>query len=251
MKLLILAAGYATRLYPLTLHHAKPLLEVAGRPMIEHVLATTEGIRGLDHIFVVANGKFARDFEAWADAYRQTHPNGPPITVVNDHSTNDSNKLGAIGDINLVIDSQKVADDLLVVGADNLFTEPLDRFVAFARPRGPAVCMYDVGDLELVKKYSVVVVDAAGRLLEFEEKPAAPHATLAAICVYYYPHATLPLIGQYLRDGNNPDQPGRLVAWLYQRQPVYAHQIHGPWMDIGSIEQLELARRMFAPRKRL
>jgi glucose-1-phosphate thymidylyltransferase len=194
----------------------------------------------------VANEKFARDFEAWADVYHRAHPNSPPITIVNDHSTDDGNKLGATGDIKLVIDSQKVADDLLVVGADNLFTEPLDRFVAFARPRGPAVCMYDVGDLELVKKYSVVVVDADSRLLEFEEKPTAPHTTLAAICVYYYPRATLPLVGQYLRDGNNPDQPGRFVAWLCRRQSVYAHQIHGPWMDIGSIEQLELARRMFA-----
>jgi glucose-1-phosphate thymidylyltransferase len=251
MKLLILAAGYATRLYPLTLHHAKPLLEVAGRPMIEHVLATTKGIRDLDHVFVVANEKFARDFEEWADAYRRTYPNGPPITVVNDHSTDDSNRLGATGDIKLVVDSQKVADDLLVVGSDNLFTEPLDRFVAFAQSHGPAVCVYDVGDLELMKKYSVAAVDAAGRLLEFEEKPTEPRTTLAAICVYCYPHATLPLVEQYLRDGNNPDQPGRFVAWLYRRQPVYAHQIHGPWMDIGSIEQLELARRMFAPQKRL
>jgi glucose-1-phosphate thymidylyltransferase len=246
MKLLILAAGYATRLYPLTKNKAKPLLDVAGRPMIEHVLATTEGIPELDHIFIVTNEKFARDFEAWARAYRKAHPRCPPITVVNDHSTDDSNKLGAIGDIKLVIDSQKVADDLLIIGGDNLFKSSLTEFAKFAAANGPTLGVYDVGDLEQMKKYGNVSADEAGKITEFVEKPPEPKTTLAAMCLYYYPCAVLPLIDQYVKEGNNPDQPGRFVAWLYQRQAVYAHQIRGQWLDIGSFETLDQANREFA-----
>lgn len=246
MTLLILAAGYATRLYPLTKNTAKPLLEVAGRPMIEHVLATTEDIRELGHIFVVTNQKFARDFEAWAKDYQKRHPNCPPITVVNDRSTDDSNKLGAIGDIKLVIDSQKVADDLLIIGGDNLFKASLTEFTQFALKHGPTLGVYDVGDLEQMQKYGNVSVDGTGRIAEFIEKPPQPRTTLAAMCVYYYPRLVLPRIDQYVREGNSPDQPGRFVAWLHQRQPVYAHQIRGPWLDIGSFETLERANREFA-----
>jgi glucose-1-phosphate thymidylyltransferase len=251
MKLLVLAAGYATRLHPLTRHRAKALLEVAGRPMIEHVLATAEGIRELDHIFVVTNEKFTRDFEAWAGACRKSRRSGPPITIVNDHSTGDSNKLGAIGDIKFVIDSQKVADDLLVIGADNLFKSSLAEFVKFAARHGPALGVYDVGDLKQMKKYGNVSVDGEGKIIEFIEKPPQPKTTLAAMCLYYYPRAVLSLIDQYVNEGCALDQPGHLIAWLYQRQPVYAYQIGGQWLDIGSFETLELAQRAFAPEKRL
>ena len=251
MKLLVLAAGYATRLYPVTFHRAKPLLEVAGRPLIERILATTEDICDLDRIFIVTNEKFARDFKAWAGAYRQTRPNGPPITVVNDHSTDDSNKLGAIGDINLVIDSQKISDDLLIIGGDNLFGSSLTEFAKYAVRHGPTLGVYDVGDFKQMKKYGNVSVDGKGKIIEFVEKPSQPKTTLAAMCLYCYPRTTLPLINQYVKEGNNLDQPGRLIAWLYQRQPVYAHQIRGQWLDIGSFETLELAQRLFAPEKHL
>ena len=246
MKVLILAAGYATRLHPLTKNKAKPLLEVAGKPMIEHVLATVLDIRELIEIFIVTNEKFAGDFETWAGKFRAAHPNCPAITVVNDHSTDDSNKLGAIGDLKLVMDSQHVDDDLLVVGGDNLFKDSLVGYAAFARQHGPTLGVYDVGDLEQMKKYGNVAVDEANRITKFEEKPPHPHTTLAAMCLYYYPRQSLPLIHQYVREGNNPDQPGRLIAWLYPRQPVFAYQIHGQWLDIGSFETLEQANRDFA-----
>jgi glucose-1-phosphate thymidylyltransferase len=246
MKLLILAAGYATRLYPLTKNKAKPLLEVAGRPMIEHVLATTEAIRDLDRIFIVTNEKFARDFETWGVDYRKQHAHCPPITVVNDHSSDDINKLGAIGDIKLVINSQRVDDDLLIIGGDNLFKSSLAEFATFATKHGPTLGVYDVGDLEQMKKYGNVSVDTSGKITEFVEKPPQPKTTLAAMCLYYYPRTVLPVIDQYVKEGNNPDQPGRFVAWLYRRQPVYARQIHGKWLDIGSFETLEQANREFA-----
>jgi glucose-1-phosphate thymidylyltransferase len=246
MKVLVLAAGYATRLYPLTKTKAKPLLEVAGRPMIEHVLATTEEITGIDEVFVVTNAKFARDFETWGRQYHAKRTGCPKITVVNDHSTDDSNKLGAIGDLKLVIDSQRVADDLLVMGGDNLFRASLAPLADFAGKHGTTLGVYDVGDLNEMKKYGAVSVDGDGRITEFVEKPAHPHTTLAAMCLYYYPRAVLPAIHEYVREGNNPDQPGRLVQWLYPRQPVFAHQITGQWLDIGSFETLDQANREFA-----
>src|ERR1043166_5807235 len=246
MKLLILAAGYATRLYPLTMTKAKPLLEVAGKPMIEHVLATTENIRAIDAIFVVTNEKFARDFETWAQQYRSRRPGCPKLVIVNDHSSDDSNKLGAIGDIRLVIRGQRVDDDLLIVGGDNLFKEKLDGFVAFAGGKRSVVGTFDVGDLELIKQYSSVFTEADGRISDFEEKPANPRTTLTSMCLYYYPRSVLPFFDQYMREGNNPDQPGRFVAWLYKHQFVYAYRIPPPWLDIGSFETLEQANREFA-----
>jgi len=146
----------------------------------------------------------------------------------------------------LVIDSQKVDDDLLIIGGDNLFKSSLTEFAQFAAKHGPTLGVYDIGNLEEMKKYGNVSVGPDGKITEFVEKPPQPKTTLCAMCLYYYPRAVLPLIEQYVKEGNNPDQPGRLVAWLYTRQPVYAHQIHGQWLDIGSFETLEQANREFA-----
>jgi glucose-1-phosphate thymidylyltransferase len=246
MKLLILAAGYATRLYPLTLDTPKPLLKVAGRPMIEHVLATTNGVDGIDEIHIVTNAKFATKFEAWAKDYRSQKPGCPPITVTNDGSTNDDNKLGAIGDIRLVIATHRIDDDILVIGGDNLFTDRLVDLVAFARTHGATTAVYDVGSLDLIRRYNNITFDATKRITHFEEKPAHPQGTMTGICVYYYPRQTIPLIEQYVREGNNPDQPGRLVAWLYTRQPMFVHPIEGKWIDIGTPDQLDEANRAFS-----
>ena len=246
MKLLILAAGYATRLYPLTINTPKPLLNVAGRPLIEHVLAAALDTAGLDAIHIVSNARFAAAFEEWSHDYRNRHPTAPPFIVTDDGSTSDATKRGAIGDVRLVIDWHRIDDDLLFVGSDNLFTDRLSRLVDFTRVRGPTIAVYDVGDVQLVRQYSNIAFDADGRITHFEEKPTNPRGTMAGICVYFYPRATLPAIDRYVREGNNPDQPGRLVAWLYTRCPVYAYPITGNWIDIGTPDQLAEANRVFA-----
>jgi len=246
MKLIILAAGYATRLYPLTLNQPKPLLEVAGKPMIEHVLDNLAPIKEIDHVYVVTNAKFADHFQRWADKYR-AEKGGADFTIINDGSTDDSNKLGAIGDLNLVLTEADIDDDLSVVAGDNLFSESLEGFGQFARERSaPVLAVYDVGDLEEIKKYNSIEVDEEGRITFFEEKPAAPKSTLTGIALYYYPKSALPLIRQYVAEGNNPDQPGRLVQWMYQRTPFYTWRVPGIWFDIGSKENLEEAGRIFA-----
>ena len=250
MKLIILAAGYATRLYPLTLNQPKPLLEVAGRPMIEHVLASLGSVPQIDRVYVVTNNKFAGHFGRWAEGYTERH-GGAQITTINDGTTDDSNKLGAIGDLHLVLTRESVDDDVIVVAGDNLFDRSLAGFVEFcAEKNAPVVGVYDVGDLEEIRKYNNIGIDGEGRITSFEEKPAKPVSTITAIALYFYPKSALPLIKQYIAEGNNPDQPGRLVQWMYGRTPFYTWRVPGTWYDIGSKETLAEADRVFTERGR-
>lgn len=245
MKLIILAAGYATRLYPLTLNQPKPLLPVAGKPMLEHVIDNLNTIDAIDDAYIVTNAKFVDHFQRWADGYK--HPNLTfSFTIVNDGSTDDSNKLGAIGDMHLVIKKQQIDQDVIVVGGDNLFSDDLREFGDYClQKNAPVTGVYDVGNLEAIKKYNAIDIDEDGRILFFEEKPAQPKSTLTGIALYFYPRSTLALIDQYIAEGNNPDQPGRLVQWLYQRTPFYTWKVPGLWYDVGSLETLQEANRVF------
>src|SRR5881296_2347556 len=246
MNALILAAGYATRLYPLTLNKAKPLLVVGGKPIIEWLVDNLAGIPDLETIYIVTNDKFAADFQAWSQSYQKCHPEFK-FKIINDGSTSDDDKLGAIGDINFVATRENLTQDsLLVIAGDNLFTESLVNFVDCARGTDATVAVYDVGDAEAIKKYGNITVDAEGIITRFEEKPKKPQGTLAAIAIYYYSPAVLSLLTTYLAAGNNPDQPGRFVQWLYTRKPVKTFQIEGKWLDIGSKETLEKADKILA-----
>jgi glucose-1-phosphate thymidylyltransferase len=246
MKLIILAAGYATRLYPLTKNQPKPLLPVAGKPMMEHVLDKLSSIRGIDRAYIVTNAKFGDHFQQWADSY-----SNPEVTfgftIVNDQTTDENNRLGAIGDLHLVIKKCEVDDDIIIAGGDNLFSHDLTEFGDYSREKNaPVTGVYDVGDLEEIKKYNAIDVDENGRITYFEEKPPEPKSTLTGIALYYYPKSTLGLIDQYIAEGNNPDQPGRLVQWMYTRVPYYVWKVPGVWFDIGSLESLEEANRVFS-----
>ena len=245
MNILILAAGYATRLYPLTLNKAKPLLEVAGKPMIDWVIDNLASSAGLEKIYIVTNDKFALDFQDWADDYSQRNP-GLNFKIINDGTKDPSNMKGAIGDIHLVIHQENLqGSDLMVVAGDNLFSESQEGFAAFAADKPACIGVYDVKDLEEIKKYGSIIVDNHARVLDFVEKPQNPESTLAGIALYYYRKDVLPLIDQYIAEGNNPDQPGRLVAWLYSRVETYAYPISGLWYDIGGKESLEASNEVF------
>jgi glucose-1-phosphate thymidylyltransferase len=246
MKVIILAAGYATRLYPLTLTQPKPLLPVAGKPMMEYVLDNLAPIPGLDRAYVVTNAKFASHFQMWSAGYRPSNSQ-LQFTVVNDGSTDESNRLGAIGDLHLVLTREAIDDEVIVVAGDNLFDHDLADFGRVARLKNaPVLAVYDVGDLEAIRKYNAITLDSEGRITFFEEKPAHPTSTLTGIALYYYPRSSLAMIKQYLAEGNNPDQPGRLVQWMYPRTPFYTWKVPGVWYDIGSKETLEEANRAFA-----
>jgi glucose-1-phosphate thymidylyltransferase len=246
MNALILAAGYATRLYPLTLNKAKPLLVVGGKPIVEWVVDNLEGVPDLETIYVVTNDKFTADFQAWSERYQNRHSQFK-FKIVNDGSKSNDDKLGAIGDINFVVTEENLAQGgLLVVAGDNLFTESLKEFVVCAKGTEATVGVYDVGDREAIKKYGNVLIDGDGIITHLEEKPQKPRGTLAAIALYYYSPAVLSLLTTYLAAGNNPDQPGRFVQWLYTRKPVKTYQIKGKWLDIGSKETLENADRILS-----
>lgn len=245
MNILILAAGYATRLYPLTLNKAKPLLEVAGKPMIEWVIDNLAPIPDIEKVYVVTNDKFANNFQKWADAYVKYHPK-LAFSIVNDGSTSDADKLGAIGDMHFVVKKENLSgSDLLVVAGDNLFSQPVDQFAAHACKFPATLALYDVGDLEAIKKYNNVTTDASGKIVHFEEKPQHPANTLTGIALYYYRQDVLPLLDTYIAEGNNTDQPGRFVQWLYSRVEVNTWRVPGTWFDIGSKETFEEANRIF------
>ena len=246
MNALILAAGYATRLYPLTLNKAKPLLEVGGKPIIEWLLDNLADVPGLGTVYIVTNAKFAGDFQNWANGYQEQHRE-ITIKIINDGSKSDDDKLGAIGDINLVLMRENLTDeDLLVIAGDNLFQQPLSDFVNAAKHSATTVAVHDVGNLEAMKKYGTVTVDKSGVITNFEEKPEKPKSTLAAVALYYYSRDVLPLFTTYLAAGNNPDQPGLFLQWLYTRKPVNTFEIKGRWLDIGSKETLKSADEIFA-----
>jgi glucose-1-phosphate thymidylyltransferase len=239
VKALVLAAGYATRLYPLTLDKPKALLEVGGKPMLDRVLEAVLPM-GVDGTIVVTNSKFAPHFEEWAGGR-------DGITVLDDGTTSNDDRLGAIGDIGFVIDRLGLDEELVVVAGDNLFGGDLSGFAAHGREvDAPVIAVHDIGDLESMREYNQIEIDSEGRIVFFEEKPERARTTMAGVALYYYPRHTLPLVREYLAEGQNPDQPGRLVQWLYPRTPVYTWRLPGEWYDIGSAETLQAADAIFS-----
>lgn len=202
MKALILAAGYATRLRPLTDTIPKQLLPVGGRPMVDWILDKVRET-DCDEIHLVTNHRFAGDFERWAPV---------DVLVHDDGTTSNDDRLGAVGDIDFV----GIDDDLLAIAGDNLFEFSLRDYVEFWRAKGGSSCVavHDVGDRELAKQYGVIDVDADDRITSFVEKPSDPASTFAATATYVFSRAHASLVSTYLRDGNLPDQPGNFVAWL-------------------------------------
>jgi glucose-1-phosphate thymidylyltransferase len=233
MQALILAAGYGTRLYPLTQTVAKPLLPLAGRPMLDYLLDRIREVEEVDAVHLVTNHKFAASFREWAESH--------DVQVHDDGTTSEADRLGAIGDIQFVVDRAGLRhQDLLVIAGDNLFDYSLADFVRWWHGKGEAsaVVLYDVGSLELAAQYGIVEVDENDRLLSFVEKPEQPQSTLAATAAYIYHRGHLPLVRRYLDEGNVPDQPGRFVAWLVLRVQVYGYRAGGDWRDIGDVGQL-------------
>ncbi len=246
MKAIILAAGYGTRLRPLTDHVAKPLLPVGGRPMVDIILAKIEEVATVSAVHLVTNHKYAAGFERWMAGRRAR----VPLHLHDDGTESDADRLGAIGDIKLTIDRAGLDDDLLVVAGDNLFDFSLADYVAFWRtkPAGSAIALHECAR-ELVRRYSVVEVDGEDRVLSFVEKPEDPTSSLAAIATYIYRREHLPLLDTYLAGGSSPDQPGNFIAWLHRRAPVYGYRFAGEWLDIGDHGELARAETMMRARE--
>jgi glucose-1-phosphate thymidylyltransferase len=234
VKCVILAAGYATRLRPLTDDVPKHLLPVGGRPMLDWVLDRVREVQEVDAIHLVTNTRFAPAFEPWAEK------NG--VAVYDDGTTSNEDRLGAVGDLRLAIEEAGLEDDELVaLAGDNLFDFSLLEFVEWwrskARPAS-AVPLHDVGDLELATHYGIADTDADDRIVRFVEKPSEPPSTLAATLIYLLPPEHVRLVATYLDEGQSPDNAGSFLGWLAEREPVYGYRFEGAWYDVGDRTQL-------------
>ncbi|MFQ5648123.1 MAG: nucleotidyltransferase family protein [Candidatus Aenigmatarchaeota archaeon] len=240
MEAVILAGGFAKRLWPLTKETPKPLLEVGGKPILEHVLGKILALEEVGRVRISINKKFEPKFQEWLSAF----PERARIELLVEPSLSEEEKFGSIAAWQYLIEQKGIKDDLMSVSGDNIFGFDLGRLLEFYREkRAVTFALSDVGDLELAKKYGIVQLDETGKVVGFEEKPEQPKSTLASTGVYIFPKEALGLIKEYLDQGGRPDQPGRFLAWLHKRQPVYGMVFREKWFDIGSLEELERARR--------
>ena len=245
MKALILAAGYATRLYPLTKNQPKALLPVAGKTILSRIVDELVTLPDLTEIIIVSNHRFIKHFSEWKK--REEAEVEVPITLVDDFTTTDSDKLGAIGDIQFVLERIQINEPLLVIAGDNLFTYPLiTAWRVFREFDEDMILAQEMEDQEELKRFAVAEVDENMHVIGLEEKPQEPKSNLAVYATYFYRADTLPLFKQYLEEGNNPDAPGYFPAWLYKRKPLRAYLFDGECYDIGTPEAYAEVQAIFA-----
>lgn len=242
MKCIILAAGYATRLYPLTENQPKPLLEVAGKSILDYAMEKIDRVTEIDEVIIVTNNKFANHFEEWKASSSYTKD----ITVVNDGTLTNDTRLGAIGDIQYVIEQLNVQDNLMVIAGDNLFDFELSDFAEFFYQKGTdCITTYHEDDYAQLQRAGVIEIDGKSRVLSFEEKPEKPRSSYCVPAFYLYKKETLPSFNEYLLEGNNPDAPGHFVPYLIQQKSVHAFQFEGKRYDIGTLESYERVQEIF------
>jgi len=243
MKCIFLCAGYATRLFPLTENFPKALLEVGGRPILDYTLDKVNKIDEIDEIYLVTNAKYTPHFEEWA----KSKNNVKRITVFNDGTTNNDDRLGAIGDIEFTIKSANIDDDILVLATDNLFTFELTDFYDFYKTKNaPCVCVRKETDINLLKRVGVAELDSEMKIVGFVEKPAEPKSDYAVYAEYIYPRNVLKNIKEYLDEGNSCDAPGNLVAYMHKKMPVYAYSFTGTCYDVGTHDALREVNEIYS-----
>ncbi|MBS3169577.1 nucleotidyltransferase family protein [Candidatus Woesearchaeota archaeon] len=239
MIAIILAAGYGTRLGTLTENKAKPLLSIAGKTILDHILRKVQRLKDISSIYIVTNNKFYPDFQEWRPK------NGLlAVNIINDRTMSNEDRLGSIGDIHFVLQQEKIDDDLLVIGGDNLFEDDLEKFLSFFKQKGSAIMLHDVRSLALAQTLGVASINQQSQITSFIEKPEQPSSTMVSTLIYALKKDHLPLIKEALAVGK-ADRAGDFIAYLAERQPVYGMLLAGRWFDVGTIESLNAAEEAF------
>lgn len=242
MKSIILAAGYATRLYPLTINKPKALLEINDKPIISYITDEINTIDVIDEIFVVTNHRFYEYFEMWA----KNEKSKKPITIINDGTISEETRRGAIGDIIYTIKEKNIDDDIMVVAGDNFFTYKLKDYYNFYKKMDKdCVCVKTFEDKKLLTQFGVALLDENNKILNIEEKPKIPKSDKVVFATYIYKKETIKLFEKYAKEGNNMDAPGHFPEWLYKQKDVYAYIFDGDCYDIGTPESYEEVCRKF------
>lgn len=239
MKALILAAGYAVRLKELTRDTPKSLLEIGGRKIIDRIVEKITRTKEIGSIYLVTNSKFFEKFKSWVKDSGYSNS----ISIINDGTTSNEMRLGAIKDLEIAITEGQIDEDLLVVAGDNLFEFELTQFLKFAMSKndGVAIAVHDIRDRIAAKRFGVVELDKDKRVVDFEEKPTSPKSTLISTGIYYFPKGKLSSIKEYLTTSGKSDAPGYYIAWLVKKDRVYGFAFKEGWYDIGDIESFKKA----------
>jgi glucose-1-phosphate thymidylyltransferase len=247
MKCLILAAGYATRLHPLTENFPKPLLKVGDKTILDWLIDDIDTAGEVDEYVVISNHKFAMVFEAWASSVIPGEAKeSKKITVLDDGTTSNETRLGAVRDIQFAIDTLGLDDDLLVIAGDNLLDFSLVRFIQYAREKGTSCIMrYFEPSEEKLHKTGVATVDENDLILEMEEKPARPKSRWCCPPFYFYRRSDVPLVKVGIDSGCGVDAPGSFIAWLSAQTPVHAWEMPGRRYDIGNLASYEEVQRTY------
>ncbi len=238
MKGLILAAGYGTRLYPLTIDKPKPLLDVGGKTIMERLLRKLEDVPSCDGVYIVTNERFFEVTTNWLSAHEFRFP----VEIINDHTKSNDDRLGAIGDIELVIKETSLEDDVLVMAGDNLFEFNILDFISFGETKSSlCIALFDINNLELASQYGIVKLDSGSKVELFQEKPEKPESTLASTGIYYFPGKAVGYVAGYMETGNSKDAPGNLIKWVSDNYGVYGYVFKQGWYDIGDKVSLKQA----------
>lgn len=231
MKCLILAAGYATRLYPLTENFPKPLLKVGEKTILDWLVDDIAAAGLVDEYVVISNHKFAHHFEEWASSRSEK------ISVVDDGTETNETRLGAVRDIQFAIDALKLDDDMLVIAGDNVLDFSLTHFIRYADSKQSSAIMRYFEPVEAkLRKCGIVEIDSDDKIISMEEKPAEPKSHWCCPPFYYYTKADAQRIPQAIESGCGVDAPGSFIAWLATQTTVYAMEMPGSRYDIGNLE---------------
>jgi glucose-1-phosphate thymidylyltransferase len=249
-NVIILAAGYATRLYPLTLDTPKPLLPIGGIPILERIMMKINPVHEIGTVFVVTNSKFSSHFENWRSDYETRVHDSKPIIIVDDGTSTNETRRGVVGEIDFVLRNYDLEGDIMVVGGDNLFELNLsDVYRMSAQKNGSVVAVYDVHDIESAKLYGVVISDSNNKIVDFEEKPQNPKSTLASTLIYVLKHEDVhSILDLYARTPKDKEiKAGEAIIELLRKgSNVYCYSFDSGWYDIGSHEELKRADEIYS-----